>query len=93
MFSLLRRGAEPGGARDAGLFRELGEACAADGRADEARAWLALALALDPLDPEAQRALFRLRAGADRVGTQATTGALGRQAPRRHGDRVRRGRP
>ena len=63
----------PEGHHDVELFRKLGEACASDGRQDEARAWLALALAHDPLDAEAQRALFRLRAGSDRVETQATT--------------------
>ncbi len=73
MFSLLRRAQGPGANHDVALFREMGGACASDGREDEARAWLALALARDPLDAEVQRALFRLRAGPDRVGTQATT--------------------
>jgi tetratricopeptide (TPR) repeat protein len=75
MFSLLNRARAPGANHDVALFRELGEACAADGRPDEARAWLALALAHDPLDAEAQRALFRLRAGADSdpVERQTTT--------------------
>ena len=72
-----RRGAD----RDVELFRKLGEACASDGRPDEARAWLALALAHDPLDAEAQRALFRLRAGAGRVETQATTGPSAADSP------------
>ncbi len=72
MFSLLRRAQGPGANRDVGLFRELGEASASDGREGEARAWLALAR--DPLDSQAQRALFRLRAGSDQVGTQATPG-------------------
>jgi hypothetical protein len=73
MFSLLERARNPGANRDAALIRQLGEACASDGRQDEARAWLAVALALDPLDAEAQRALFRLRSGSGRVETRATT--------------------
>jgi tetratricopeptide (TPR) repeat protein len=43
------------------LLRQLGAACAALHRDAEARAWYTLALRSDPLDPEAQRALFRLR--------------------------------
>jgi tetratricopeptide (TPR) repeat protein len=39
---------------------ELGEACEAAGLADEARGWFTLAIAIDPLDADAQRALGRL---------------------------------
>jgi hypothetical protein len=42
------------------LPRLLGLACAEAGRPREARAWLELAIARDPLDVEAQRALHRL---------------------------------
>ncbi len=73
VFSLLERARNPGANHDVALFRQLGEACASEGREDEARAWLALALARDPLDAEAQRALFRLRTGSGQVGTRATT--------------------
>ena len=42
----------------------LGRACEAAGLADEARGWYQLAIELDPLNSEAQRALGRLRAKA-----------------------------
>ena len=47
---------------------ELGMACAAAGRYQEARAWLKLAIQRDPLDAEGQRTLFR-------AGTRAPTAA------------------
>jgi tetratricopeptide (TPR) repeat protein len=46
--------------RDADLMRQLGAVCAALNRTAEARTWLKLAIARDPLDAEAQKALFRL---------------------------------
>jgi tetratricopeptide (TPR) repeat protein len=45
---------------DAVLMRQLGAVCAALDRTAEARTWFKLAIARDPLDAEAQRALFRL---------------------------------
>jgi predicted Zn-dependent protease len=42
------------------LCRRLGAACEAAGRRPEARTWYATLAARDPLDAEAQRALFRL---------------------------------
>ena len=59
--SLVQRVASPQARRDPKLQRQLGAACAALHRDPEARAWYALAIAGDPLDSEAQRALFRLR--------------------------------
>ena len=47
-------------AGDADLMRQIGAACAALGRKEEARAWYKLAIGLDPLDSIAQQALFRL---------------------------------
>lgn len=52
--------------RDRGLLRRLGEACESLGQFPEARAWYQLALALDPLDPEIQGALYRVRPMTDR---------------------------
>jgi predicted Zn-dependent protease len=43
------------------LRRQLGAACADLNRDAEARAWYQLAIARDPLDSDAQQALFRLR--------------------------------
>ena len=48
------------------LVRELGAVCAALHRDAEARAWLQLAITRNPLDSEAQEALFRLNAGGAR---------------------------
>ena len=58
--SLIQRAAAPLARSDANLMRQLGEACAALGRSEEARAWYGLAISLDPLDALAQQALFRL---------------------------------
>jgi hypothetical protein len=41
-------------------MRRIGAACAAMDRYPEARAWYKLAIARDPLDSEAQQALFQL---------------------------------
>jgi Flp pilus assembly protein TadD len=57
---LLERVSREGGCDDVALLRRLGAACEAIGRRPEARAWYGLALARDPLDPDAQRALYRL---------------------------------
>jgi tetratricopeptide (TPR) repeat protein len=46
---------------DPSVLRDLGAACEALGYSAEARAWYDLALARDPLDPETQGALHRLR--------------------------------
>jgi tetratricopeptide (TPR) repeat protein len=45
------------------LMREFGTACADLHRDGEARAWLELAIAKNPLDTQAQQLLFRLNAG------------------------------
>lgn len=43
-------------------FRKIASACEAVGRADEAIAWYRLAVTVDPLDTQAQKALYRLKA-------------------------------
>jgi len=50
--------------QDKTLFTQLAEACETLEQRAEARAWYRLALRLDPLDEQVQRALYRLR---DRV--------------------------
>jgi tetratricopeptide (TPR) repeat protein len=62
--SLIQRAAMPGARDDPALHRQLGAACAALNRNAEARAWYELAIVRDPLDTEAQQALFRLRGAA-----------------------------
>ena len=57
------------GERDPKLPHQLGMACAAAGRYQEARAWLMLAIQRDPLDAEGQQTL--LRAGTWRSGASA----------------------
>ncbi len=58
--TLLQRGHAEGAKQNLKLMREFGVACAALHRDREARAWLGLAIAGDPLDSEAQKALARL---------------------------------
>jgi predicted Zn-dependent protease len=62
--ALIQRATTPGARNDPVLRRELGAACAALNRDAEARAWYQLAIARDPLDSQAQQALFRLRGAA-----------------------------
>jgi tetratricopeptide (TPR) repeat protein len=59
--TLVDRAATPEARRDGALLRELGAACADLHRDPEARAWYELAIGLDPLDSESQRAIHRLR--------------------------------
>jgi hypothetical protein len=56
----MQRAALPNARKDPKLLRELGAACEAVHRLPEAKAWWKLAIGLDPLDNEAQQALFRL---------------------------------
>ena len=87
LVSLIQRAAIPGARDDPALHRQLGAACAALDRNAEARAWYELAIARDPLDTEAQQALFRLRgaAGGDTprlsLPPDFTGGSNGRAAP------------
>ena len=48
-------------ATDGELHRQIGSICEAIGRRAEALAWYRLAISRNPLDDDAQRALFRLR--------------------------------
>ena len=50
---------------DAALLRALGAACEKIHRLPEARAWYRLAIDLNPLDPVAQKALYRLEGFAE----------------------------
>ena len=59
--TLLQRAHAEEAKRNLKLMRDFGVACAALHRDREARAWLGLAIAGDPLDSEAQKALSRLR--------------------------------
>ena len=58
---LILRAHEPDTPRDAAAARAFGTVCAALHRDAEARAWFELAIAADPLDSDAQRALFQLK--------------------------------
>jgi tetratricopeptide (TPR) repeat protein len=58
--ALVDRLQAPRAATDVHLQRRLGSLCEAIGRRSEARAWYRLVAASDPLDSEAQKALFRL---------------------------------
>jgi predicted Zn-dependent protease len=58
--TLIQRAASSQGRNNPRLLQELGAACAALGRNAEARAWYKVAIARDPLDAEAQQALFRI---------------------------------
>ncbi len=60
LWELVARAATPDGESDPRMPHQLGMACAAAGRIQEARAWLRLAIERDPLDAEGQRALFEL---------------------------------
>jgi tetratricopeptide (TPR) repeat protein len=59
--TLVDRAAALKARNDPALLRQLGAACAALNRAPEALAWYELAIALDPLDADAQRAIHQLR--------------------------------
>jgi hypothetical protein len=68
---LLQRAAGRGNRDDPELPLALGDACAALHRDDEARGWYKVAIARNPLDSRAQRALFQLGAGAERRGPRS----------------------
>jgi Flp pilus assembly protein TadD len=59
--SLLQKSKTVENPRERTLLTQLAETCEALGRRAEARAWYRLALGLDPLDQQLQRALYRLR--------------------------------
>jgi tetratricopeptide (TPR) repeat protein len=56
----LEHAARDGNRDDPKMLLDLGAACEAVGRLSQARAWYRLVIARDPLDSQAQRALFRL---------------------------------
>lgn len=59
--TLMTRAALDSAKGDVNLIRSLGAAFEATGRRDEARAWYRLLIDKDPLDANAQQALFRLQ--------------------------------
>src|SRR5262249_45214745 len=63
LWHLVAKAAMDEGERDPTLPHQLGMACAAVGRNQEARAWLKLAIQRDPLDAEGQQTLFALEHG------------------------------
>lgn len=58
--TLLQRGRAAEARKNLELLREFGTTCATLHRDDEARGWIELAIAGDPLDSKSQQALFRL---------------------------------
>jgi tetratricopeptide (TPR) repeat protein len=70
----LEGAARDGRGDDPKVLLGLGEACEAVGRLPEARAWYRLVIVRDPLDNQAQRALFRL--GGSRPTTSRSTSQL-----------------
>jgi predicted Zn-dependent protease len=73
LWHLVARAATAEGERDPTLPHQLGMACAAVGRNQEARAWLKLAIQRDPLDAQGQQTLFELEHGP----TSRSAGARG----------------
>lgn len=65
--TLMQRASTPEGRKDPELMRALGAACEKIHRTPEARAWYDLAIRTNPLDQQAQKALFRLRTGEARA--------------------------
>jgi len=64
LWKLVSRAATTEGEHDPKLPHQLGMACAAIGRNQEARAWLRLAISRNPIDAESQQTLFELEHGA-----------------------------
>ena len=75
---LIAQADTPTGPTDPKLPARLGAACEAARRFAEARGWYRLAIARDPLDADAQQALFRLSL---RDAALARTGAVQRRRP------------
>src|SRR5207237_6907039 len=89
LWHLVARAATAEGERDPKLPHQLGMACAAIGRNQEARAWLKLAIQRDPLDAEGQQTLFELEhgaaarsAGGPNIGPESRAGESGRDCDR-----------
>jgi tetratricopeptide (TPR) repeat protein len=60
---MITRAQEPDARHDAAASRAFGSVCTALHRDAEARAWFELVIAADPLDSDAQRALYLLKRG------------------------------
>ena len=71
---LVQNARPPARRQDPALLREIGDACRALSRRDEARAWYRLALARDPLDAELQKLLYQLDGSDDDHSSTAPPG-------------------
>jgi predicted Zn-dependent protease len=78
LWALVARAATAAGERDPQLPAQIGAACAAIGRKHEARAWLKLAVERDPLNTQAQAALFDLEHGKRIQSTSSLPAAADR---------------
>jgi len=85
--TLCMRGYAPDASKDAALLREFGFACAGLHRDAEAREWFKLAISRNPLDAEAQQALFRLNTA---LGSEAHPAAGTPGPPSREHDKLAR---
>jgi tetratricopeptide (TPR) repeat protein len=61
LYDLFERLEEPGGRNDAGLLGQIAKTSLDLGLRDEAKGWYLLALELDPLSQEIQKAVYRLK--------------------------------
>jgi tetratricopeptide (TPR) repeat protein len=66
---LVAQAADSSRSADSQLISALGEACKSVGRYAEARAWYQLLIARDPLDNDAQRALFQVDEALRKTGS------------------------
>jgi tetratricopeptide (TPR) repeat protein len=81
---LVQRAATSKGREDPALLRALGLACERARRYPEARAWLSLAIDANPLDAEAQKALFRVKSldSPDQTEPRNVAGTTDPEPPR-----------
>ena len=78
--ALLTRAANPASQNDPALVRAIGAACESVHRLPEARAWYNLAVQINSLDEEAQKALYRLRMPAAPPSTDTAPPADGQHS-------------
>jgi tetratricopeptide (TPR) repeat protein len=79
---LISKASTAAGAADPALPAQLAAACEAAGRILEARAWYKLVIGRDPLDPEPQRAFYRLGLEIARRSAQGDAAATATRSPR-----------
>lgn len=80
VYNLINRIGKTGKGESSADPIKLGKACESAGLIDEARGWYLIAIGRNPLDPEAQRGLHRLRTA---IPTAATARESGSTAPAR----------